>query len=55
MSILLKFIEYLRKERRLSEHTIRNYKSDLDQMTCFMIEEFENDDLEDDGLNFVWI
>ena len=45
MSILLKFIEYLRKERRLSEHTIRNYKSDLDQMTCFMIEEFENDDL----------
>ncbi len=45
MPKLLDFIEHLRKERRLSEHTIRNYNSDLEQMSSYMKEEFEIDDL----------
>ena len=45
MSILPDFLEYLEKERRVSDHTIRNYKSDLDQMLSYMSEEFEVGDL----------
>ena len=41
MSILLEFLEYLKKERRLSEHTIRNYKSDMVQLTSFLKDEFD--------------
>ena len=41
MPKLLEFLEHLKKERRLSEHTIRNYKSDLDQLSVYMIGEFE--------------
>ena len=41
MSILLEFIQYLRKERRLSEHTIRNYSSDLSQFEKFLSHNFE--------------
>ena len=45
MSILPDFFDHLRKERRVSDHTIRNYKSDLAQMLLYMSEEFELDDL----------
>ena len=45
MSILPDFLEHLEKERRVSDHTIRNYKSDLDQMLSYMSEEFEVGDL----------
>ena len=41
MPKLLEFLEHLKKERRLSEHTIRNYKSDLDQLSVYMMDEFE--------------
>ena len=45
MSILSEFFNHLKKERRLSDHTLRNYKSDLDQLIVFLSEEFEIDDL----------
>ena len=45
MSIISDFFEYLQKERRVSDHTLRNYRSDLDQMTSFVLEQFESDDL----------
>ncbi|MBM71600.1 MAG: integrase [Crocinitomicaceae bacterium] len=41
MPKLSEFIEHLKKERRLSEHTIRNYKSDLDQLSVYIMDEFE--------------
>jgi len=39
------FLEYLQKERRGSEHTLRCYKSDLQQMQRFMEESYEMGDL----------
>ena len=39
------FLEYLQKERRGSEHTLRCYKSDLQQMQRFMEESYELGDL----------
>jgi integrase/recombinase XerC len=45
MSIISDFFDYLQKERRVSEHTLRSYRSDLDQMRLFMFKEFESDDL----------
>jgi len=39
------FLEYLQKERRGSEHTLRCYKSDLQQMQRFMEESYEVGDL----------
>tara|TARA_B100001564_G_scaffold285780_1_gene248773 strand:- start:174 stop:1055 length:882 start_codon:yes stop_codon:yes gene_type:complete len=41
MSIILDFINHLKKERRLSEHTIRNYSSDLAQISEYIFDEFE--------------
>ena len=41
MSIILDFINHLKKERRLSDHTIRNYRSDLGQISEYMSDEFE--------------
>jgi len=38
-------LEYLQKERRGSEHTLRCYKSDLQQMQRFMEESYEVGDL----------
>lgn len=35
------FIEYLKKERRFSDHTLRNYYSDLGQFKSFLKEEFD--------------
>ncbi len=45
MSLLSEFFNHLKKERRLSDHTLRNYKSDLDQLIVFLSEEFDIDDL----------
>lgn len=39
------FLDYLQKERRGSDHTIRCYKSDLNQMQKYMEETFEEGDL----------
>jgi integrase/recombinase XerC len=39
------FIEYLQKEKRFSEHTLRNYYSDLSQLEAFVKEEFDCEDL----------
>lgn len=39
------FIEYLQKEKRFSEHTLRNYHSDLTQFKEFLEREFECNNL----------
>jgi len=39
------FLDYLQKERRGSEHTLRCYKADLQQMQRFMEETYEMGDL----------
>ena len=42
---IAQFLEYLQKERRGSDHTIRCYKSDLNQMQRYMVEAYEVGDL----------
>ena len=42
---IAQFLDYLQKERRGSEHTVRCYKSDLNQMAQYMNEAYEIDDL----------
>ena len=42
---IAQFLDYLRKERRGSDHTIRCYKSDLNQMQRYMVEAYEVADL----------
>lgn len=39
------FLDYLQKERRGSDHTVRCYKSDLQQMAQFMDATYETNDL----------
>ncbi len=39
------FLDYLKKERRGSDHTVRCYKSDLQQMAQFMDATYETNDL----------
>ena len=36
-----KFIKYLSAEKRLSEHTITSYSTDLDQFSIFLFEEYQ--------------
>lgn len=57
MSILLEFIQFLRKERRLSEHTVRNYSSDLSQLNKFLSRNYELDNLCDVKSEFIrsWV
>ena len=42
---IAQFLDYLQKERRGSDHTIRCYKSDLNQMQRYMVEAYEVGDL----------
>ena len=42
---IAQFLDYLQKERRGSDHTIRCYKSDLNQMQRYMVEAYEVEDL----------
>ena len=42
---IAQFLDYLQKERRGSDHTIRCYKSDLNQMQRYMLEAYEVGDL----------
>lgn len=42
---IAQFLDYLQKERRGSDHTIRCYKSDLKQMQRYMLEAYEVGDL----------
>lgn len=42
---IAQFLDYLQKERRGSDHTIRCYKSDLTQMQRYMHESYETEDL----------
>ena len=42
---IAQFLDYLQKERRGSDHTIRCYKSDLNQMQRYMESAFEEGDL----------
>ena len=42
---IAQFLDYLQKERRGSDHTIRCYKSDLNQMQRYMVEAYEVADL----------
>ena len=42
---IAQFLDYLQKERRGSDHTIRCYKSDLNQMQRYMMEAYEVGDL----------
>ena len=42
---IAQFLDYLQKERRGSDHTIRCYKSDLTQMQRYMNESYEAEDL----------
>ena len=39
------FLDYLKKEKRGSDHTIRCYRSDLNQMEAFMKEAYDECDL----------
>ena len=39
------FLDYLKKEKRGSEHTIRCYRSDLNQMQSFMRDAYEEADI----------
>ena len=39
------FLDFLKKEKRGSDHTIRCYRSDLNQMEAFMTEAYEECDL----------
>lgn len=39
------FLRYLTSERRLSEHTVRNYRIDLEQFSAFLAEHYETDRL----------
>ena len=39
------FLGYLKKEKRGSDHTIRCYRSDLNQMEAFMKEVYDQGDL----------
>jgi len=43
--VLNEFFDFLKKEKRVSIHTVRNYKSDLNQMTAFIATHFEEEDL----------
>ncbi len=42
---ITQFLEYLQKERRGSDHTVRCYRSDLNQMQRFMGETYDTEDL----------
>ena len=42
---IAQFLDYLQKERRGSDHTIRCYQSDLNQMQRYMVEAYEVGDL----------
>jgi integrase/recombinase XerC len=43
--LITQFLNYLQKERRYSEHTIKAYQSDLNQLSNYLEEDFEEDDL----------
>jgi len=43
--VLNEFFDFLKKERRVSVHTTRSYKSDLDQMISYMTGHYEENDL----------
>lgn len=45
MSEISNFIRYLRTERRLSEHTVRNYARDLEQFASFLKATYDLDHL----------
>jgi len=45
LSTLSEFLDFLLKEKRGSPHTLRCYKSDLNQMIRYMTEHYEEDDL----------
>ncbi|WP_332732417.1 tyrosine-type recombinase/integrase [Flavihumibacter sp.] len=51
--LLLDFIQYLRFEKRYSDHTIRAYQDDISSFKDFIRVEFETDDLKDASVSFV--
>ena len=51
-TIIQKFLDYLRYERRFSEHTAKCYGADLTQYSGFLSGMFEGDSTEGEAISF---
>lgn len=57
MDIIKSFIEYLSKEKKYSQHTVKAYNDDLDEINHFLLSKFEISNIEEANFQVIraWI